>query len=73
MLGSCGQFGQSGLARLQSVPQCWYLELVSVASKGYMVWVKLLIIFYEKKFSILRVLWSVWSVWSGMGRQRHSV
>ena len=51
MLGSCGQFGQtgqSGLARLQSVPQCWYLELVSVASKGYMVWVKLLIIFYEE-------------------------
>ena len=48
MLGSCGQFGQSGLARLQSVSQCWYLELVSVASKGYMVWVKLLIIFYEK-------------------------
>ena len=48
MLESCGQFGQSGLARLQSVPQCWYLELVSVASKGYMILVKLMIIFYEK-------------------------
>ena len=48
MLGGCGQFGQSGLARLQSVPQCWYLELVSVASKGYMILVKLMIIFYEK-------------------------
>ena len=76
ILGGCGQFGQFGqscLARLQNVPQCLYLELVSMASKADMVWVKLLIIFYEKKFSILRVLWSVWSVWSGMGRQCHSV
>ena len=51
ILGGCGQFGQFGqscLARLQNVPQCLYLELVSMASKADMVWVKLLIIFYEK-------------------------
>ena len=30
------------------MPQCLYLELVSMASKADMVWVKLLIIFYEK-------------------------
>ena len=65
ILGGCGQFGQSCLARLQNVPQCLYLELVSMASKADMV-------ILWKKFSILRVLWSVWSVWSGLGRQCHS-